>query len=149
MPQRDRRSPGPRPALERTRRGLLYVALALALFLLGVDRYAAWAHRPGADSTRIVLYTTAWCGYCAALREQLSAADVPFIEHDVEKSLAGQLGFWTLRARGVPVSVIGPQVIHGYRERSLEAALAKLGYSLDLVSAGTGGREDRAQSMPH
>lgn len=120
--------------LERVRKGALGIALGLALLLFGLDRYAAAVHRPAADSTRIVLYTTAWCGYCAALRQQLTAAGIPYSEYDVEKSVAGQMGFWTLRARGVPVTVVGPQVVHGYQEAALEEALARLDHRLDLVT---------------
>jgi len=43
--------------LARSRASLLGIALFLALMLLGLDRYAAYAHRPDADSTRVVLYT--------------------------------------------------------------------------------------------
>jgi len=43
---------------------LLILAACLTLLLLGLDRYAAFAHRPGADSKTVVIYTTAWCPYC-------------------------------------------------------------------------------------
>ena len=125
--------------LDRTRKAALWTAFALALVLLALDRYAAWAHRPGAESTRVVLYTTAWCGYCAALRQQFAAANIEFTEYHVEKSLSGQMGFWALRARGVPVSVVGPDIIYGYREEALEASLAKLGHVTDLVTLGPPG----------
>jgi glutaredoxin len=120
----------------RIRASALGLALGLALILLGLDRYAAAMYRPGPHATQIVLYTTTWCGYCAALRTQLTATNVPFIEHDVENTLAGGLGFWTLRARGVPVSVVGPHVVFGYQEPALESALAELGYRVDLISLG-------------
>ena len=115
--------------LARTRASLLGIALFLALVLLGLDRYAAYAHRPDADSTRIALYTTAWCGYCERLRQDLRASGIPFTEHDVEKSLDGALGMWALRGRGVPVSAIGPQVVHGYQVAKIEAALRALGHT--------------------
>ncbi len=115
--------------LARTRASLLGIALFLALVLLGLDRYAAYAHRPDADSTRIVLYTTAWCGYCERLRQDLRASGIAFTEHDVEKSLNGALGMWALRGRGVPVSAIGPQVVHGYQAAKIEAALRALGHT--------------------
>jgi mycoredoxin len=127
----DKRLP---PTLERLRKGALFFALGLATLLFTIDRYAAWMHRPAADSTRIVLYTTSWCGYCAALRAQLHASGIVFTEYDVEKSLGGQMGFWALRARGVPVSVIGPQVVYGYQEDALESALSRVGHPVDLVS---------------
>jgi mycoredoxin len=116
-------------------RGLLLVALALSLVLFGLDRYAAYAHRPQAGSKQIVIYTTTWCGYCKALRSALVANKIPFTEHDVEQSFEGQLGFWTLRARGVPVSVVGPQVIHGYQMEKLQDALEKLDHPFDPILA--------------
>lgn len=115
--------------LARTRASLLGIALFLALVLLGLDRYTAYAHRPDADSTRIVLYTAAWCGYCERLRQDLRASGIAFTERDVEKSLDGALGMWALRGRGVPVSAIGPQVVHGYQVAKIEAALRALGRS--------------------
>jgi len=118
----------------KSRRALLIVAAGLTIVLLGLDRYAAFAHYPGADSTAVVIYTTAWCPYCAKLRTSLAASDIPYVEHDVEKSLQGQLGFWTLRGRGVPVSAIGPKIIYGYDVARIAFALRDLGYTFIPVS---------------
>ena len=87
------------------------------------------------NNARVVLYATDWCGYCKALRSALVANKIPFTEHDVEQSFEGQLGFWTLRARGVPVSVVGPQVIHGYQMEKLQDALEKLDHPFDPILA--------------
>jgi mycoredoxin len=103
-------------------------ALFLALGLLGLDRYAALVHRPSKTSIKIVIYTTKRCPYCEKLRRGLALSAIPYIEHDVEKTLQGQLGFWALRARGVPVSVIGPEVVYGYRVEEIQKALKGLGY---------------------
>jgi hypothetical protein len=95
----------------KARRTALYMALMLALILLGLDRSAAWLHRPAADSTGIVIYTTTWCGYCAALR-----------------------------GRGVPVSVIGPDIVHGFDLDSINSALAGLGHPVSpAVPTAAGG----------
>ena len=118
----------------KSRRVLLIVAAGLALLLLGFDRYAALAHRPAADSKEVVIYTTAWCPYCAKLRTSLAASGIPYVEHDVEKSLQGQMGFWTLRGRGVPVSAIGPKIIYGYDVARIAFALKDLGYTFIPVS---------------
>jgi mycoredoxin len=114
--------------------GLLILAASLTLLLLALDRYAAYAHRPGADSKAVVIYTTAWCPYCAKLRTSLTASGIPYVEYDVEKSLQGQMGFWTLRARGIPVSAIGPKVIYGYDVTRIASALKDLGYTFVPVS---------------
>ncbi len=118
------------PAWARKSRWVLLITAAcLALLLLGLDRYAAFAYRPGADSRAVVIYTTAWCPYCARLRASLAASRIPHVEHDVEKTLPGQLGFWTLRGRGVPVSAIGPKIVYGYDVARIALALKDLGYT--------------------
>lgn len=124
------------PWIDRLRRLLLCLAAALALVLLGLDRYAVAVHRPAADSTNVVIYTTAWCPYCAKLRAGLAASAIPYTDYDVEKSLQGQLGFWALRGHGVPVSAVGPEVVHGYDVTRLERAFSKLGYAFRPVSRG-------------
>ena len=134
------------PWVDRTRRYALYLAAGLALLLLGLDRYAAFAHRPGSDSTRIAIYTTAWCPYCAKLRASLAASGIPYVEYDVEKSLQGQLGFWTLRGRGVPVSAVGPEVIYGYDSARLASAMKKLGYTFVPAAACQADASSASQS---
>jgi glutaredoxin len=126
---------------------LLIVAACLTLLLLGLDRYAAFAHRPGADSKAVVIYTTAWCPYCAKLRTSLAASGIPYVEHDVEKSLQGQLGFWTLRGRGVPVSAIGPKVIYGYDVARIAFALQDLGYTFIPASEPKAADEPETGAM--
>lgn len=115
--------------LARIRKSLLLFALLLALVLLAFDRYAAYMHRPSHDATRVVIYTTEWCPYCAQLRKDLAASKVPYTEYDVEKSLQGQLGMWALRGRGVPVSTIGSQIVYGYQVDRIAPALGELGYT--------------------
>lgn len=134
MIRRPSMTPERKARLDSVRRNLLWVAAALTLLLLGLDRYAAWAHRPDADDTGVVIYTTAWCPYCARLRAALAANAVPYVEYDVEKSLQGQLGFWALRGRGVPVSVIGPEVVYGYDIERIGRALGASGYRFRPVA---------------
>lgn len=129
--------------LAKMRTRLLGTALILALLLFAFDRYAAYARRPGPDSTRIAIYTTSWCGYCKRLREDLQASHISYIEYDVEKSLQGSLGFWALRGRGVPVSAIGPEVVYGYQVPKIEAALRALGHSFKPVDSNASGYSQR------
>lgn len=53
---------------------------------------------------------------------------IPCKEYDVEKTLQGQLGYWALRGRGVPVLVIGSKIVYGYRVEEIQKALRDLGY---------------------
>ena len=110
------------------RRILLGSALFLVLLLFGLDRYAALVHRPSETSTKIVIYTTERCPYCKKLRRDLGASAISYKEYDVEKTLQGQLGFWALYAKGIPVSVIGPRIVYGYRVEEIQKALRDLGY---------------------
>ena len=120
---------------ERGRR-VLYVLLALTVLLFGLDRTAAYLYVPDADAREVVLYATDWCPYCRAMRVHLETNQVPFTEHDVEKSIAGVMGFWALRGRGVPITVAGPEVIYGFRLDRLDAALERLGYRVSLRPQG-------------
>ena len=129
---------------DRIRRLVLLCALVLALVLLGLDRSAAWLYRPAEDAIGVVIYTTAWCGYCAALRAHLDAHGIPYTDRDVETSVAGSMGFWALRGRGVPVSAIGPEVIHGFNLAGINRALTALGYRVPGEAAtGVQGTPDR------
>ena len=116
--------------LARYRRGLLYTALGLALLLVGLDRYAAWRYLPDSDATAGIVYGAAWCGPCHQVKQWLDDNDVPYTEYDVEKSFAGAMGFWALRGRSVPLTVIGPEVVPGFRVQRITDALQKIGYDI-------------------
>lgn len=74
-------------------------------------------------SGEVTLYSTAWCGYCTRTRDYLRRNDVPFTEHDIEKSDEAMQQIMQLQAFGVPVVIVGDTVIRGYRPRALARAL--------------------------
>lgn len=76
--------------------------------------------------TEVVLYATEWCGYCAKTREILVERGVPYREYDVEKSAEGKVQFEQLKGRGVPVLVVGDEVIHGFNKGAIDSALRAL-----------------------
>jgi hypothetical protein len=43
------------------------------------------------------------------------------------------MGFWILRGRGVPVSTVGPDTIHGYDIKKFQKSLIKLGYKINTA----------------
>lgn len=128
--------PSTKSVLAERGRRVLYVLLVLAVLLFGLDRAAAYLYFPDPDAREVVLYATGWCPYCRAIRVHLRTNQVPFTEHDVEKSLAGMMGLWALRGRGVPITVAGPEVIYGFRLDRLDAALERLGYRVNLRPHG-------------
>jgi mycoredoxin len=119
--------------LAATRKAALYVAFVLALSLFALDRTATYLHRPTRTSTAVVIYTAEWCPYCRQLRAHLKASGIPVREYDVENSLQGGMGFWALRGKGVPISAIGPDVVHGFDLERINGSLIKLGYPIDAL----------------
>ncbi len=112
---------------------ILFTLLFTALLLFALDRTTAYIYQPKPDSKEVILYTTDWCPYCNSLRIHLENNDIPYTKRDIEKSISGIAGFWALRARGVPVSVVGPKVVYGYDINKISEQLTSLGYDLKLT----------------
>ena len=108
------------------------VALLTLVLLLGilVVLYASvrFVHMPSPESQRVTIYTTSWCPYCTQLRTRLAHNQISYTEYDVEKSLWGWLGFWFLHGQGVPLGVVGSEVIRGYNAEQWQLALLHLNY---------------------
>jgi glutaredoxin len=74
-------------------------------------------------TSSVVLFSASWCGYCAAARKLLDAAQVRYTDYDVERnSDAMHFHGKVLRAEGVPVIIIGNRVLLGYEETELRRA---------------------------
>jgi mycoredoxin len=110
-------------------------AFAAALFLVvvywsGSGSNAAADPRNATGDDGIVLLSAEWCGYCERLRNDLDGAGVPFREIDVETTAEGRDAFDALNGRGVPVTVIGQDVVHGYNVSRLQELLQARGHTL-------------------
>jgi len=81
------------------------------------------ALHPGHD---VVLYATSWCGYCTKTRQLLDEKGVPYYEYDIEKSAEGNEQYRMLNGHGVPLLVVGDEIIRGYRPRMILSALEDL-----------------------
>lgn len=75
---------------------------------------------------KITLYTTPTCVFCPAIKKLLEAEQVDYQEVDVSESeqaledmkqASGQMG--------VPVTVIGDEVIVGFNKKKLKKALGR------------------------
>ncbi len=53
----------------------------------------------------IVLYSTAWCGYCRKARKYMNDRGIAFVEKDIEKSRVANLEHKQFGGRGVPLLV--------------------------------------------
>jgi glutaredoxin len=76
-----------------------------------------------AEQPEVLLYATSWCPYCAKTREYFRMHHIRYTEYDIEHNAAAEKGYRRLGANGVPVVVVGDQVIHGYKPEALGNAL--------------------------
>lgn len=111
---------------------LLAIILIVCIVLVALFQFARSQYVPAPGATEIVIYTTEWCPYCKALRNILDKYQIPYTEYDTETSLHGMLGFLLLGGRGVPLVVIGENIIYGYDGIEITNALSDAGYELPL-----------------
>ncbi len=86
--------------------------------LLGLNPPAQTQARSG----EVVLYATAWCGYCARTRSFLAERGIPYRELDIEKSADGRRAYQALGGRGVPLIDVKGTLVHGYDPQGILAA---------------------------
>lgn len=84
--------------------------------------YAAYFPNP---QSKVVLYGTAWCGYCAKTRDYFKKNHIDFVDLDIEKSPEALKAHKELGG-GVPVVLIGNRKIQGFNAGALEAALKNI-----------------------
>jgi glutaredoxin len=114
-----------------------------------VERVLAYTHNPVRTNApnSVVILTTSWCGYCRSLREHLTKLNVPYVDLDVENTTEGRYAYLALRGTGVPMTVVGKQVIRGVGRdgdvpwRTIDTALTRAGY--DAPDARSGAAQQR------
>ncbi len=74
---------------------------------------------------RVVLYSTAWCGWCQKTRELFADNNIRYVEYDIEKSEEHYRKYSDLGGQGIPMVTVGRRVIHGYDPDSILAAVGK------------------------
>lgn len=74
----------------------------------------------------VILYSTAWCGYCKAAARWFRSRKIDFVEKDIEKDsgaadeLRAKLRAAKRSGGGVPWIDVGGQLIQGFDRRALE-----------------------------
>ena len=71
----------------------------------------------------VTLYATDWCGYCAATRRFFADNGIQYRELDIEKSSEAAKIHRALGGNGVPLIVIGDDIVNGYDETHLRQLL--------------------------
>ena len=67
-----------------------------------------------AKGKTVVMYSTSWCGYCKKAARHFRKNDIPFEEHDIEKSKKAARDYKKLNGRGVPLILIGDKRMNGF-----------------------------------
>ena len=80
-----------------------------------------------AQTQRVRLLSTTWCGYCKKAAAYLRSRGTPFEELDVEKSSQGKREYDALGGRGVPIVLVGDRRMDGYDQTTLAAMLEGAG----------------------
>lgn len=95
---------------------------ALQLFQsdLVAGNYQAYYPNP---QTKVVLYGTEWCGYCAQTRAYLKEKNIAFLDLDIEKSPEAAAQHKALGGGGVPRLLIGDNKIVGFKPQAIDQAL--------------------------
>ncbi len=78
---------------------------------------------------RIVMLAADWCGYCRKQQADFERANVRYTVVDVDTP-EGDQAMQAVGGRGVPVTLIGQNVVHGYNTPALDKHLSPLGYRI-------------------
>ncbi|WP_226470151.1 glutaredoxin family protein [Luteimonas panaciterrae] len=85
--------------------------------------------RMGTGETGVVMLMAEWCGYCAKLRKDFELANVRYRMLDVDTP-EGDQAMQAMGLQGVPVLIVGQDVVHGYQPSEIRQLLEPLGYRL-------------------
>ena len=78
---------------------------------------------------KIVMLAADWCGYCRKLQAEFEREGVRYRVLDVDEA-EGSRAANALGTRGVPVTIVGQEVIHGYDTATIKSRLEPLGYDV-------------------
>ncbi len=94
---------------------------------------AAPAVAAAAPKGDVVIFRTAWCGYCKKAAEYLRLKGVAYVEKDLERDAgaredmmarAKQAGVGPDRLQGVPILSVRGKIINGFDRNAIDRALA-------------------------
>ena len=71
-------------------------------------------------SKGVIMYSTSWCGYCKKAALHFRKNNIPFTEHDIEKSEQAARDYKKLNGRGVPIILIGDQRMNGFNATAFD-----------------------------
>ncbi len=112
---------------------ILVAGLAVGLAAANVPRWLTPAYIEGDykayfpdAKTRVVLYATATCPYCAKTQDYLKAKNIAFVRFDINESEQARKEFKQLKGEIVPMILVGNRQIVGFKPEVLDSALQQL-----------------------
>ena len=105
---------------------IVLLPVAVALHLYGVvQKHRYDPRRQPADA--ITVLVTERCPFSRELEVALTEAGISYGRVDVDKDDGGNWAFYAVNARGVPVTVVGGEVVYGLRTNLLRGTLQRAG----------------------
>jgi hypothetical protein len=109
----------------------ILVLLPVAVVLSGYIQWQKYRHDPRRQPAgQVTLIVGQTCPLSRELERAMQAAQIPYRRLDLDDGDAdgpARWAFYTLRTRGIPVTVVGDQVIQGLRTRTIREELARAG----------------------
>ncbi|BBB59983.1 MULTISPECIES: glutaredoxin family protein [unclassified Undibacterium] len=112
---------------------ILVAGLAVGLAAANVPRWLTPAYIEGDykayfpdAKTKVVLYATATCPYCAKTQEYLKAKNIAYVKFDINESEQARKEFKQLKGEIVPLILVGNRQIAGFKPEVLDSALQQL-----------------------
>jgi glutaredoxin len=95
---------------------------ASAAVELQINTYEGVAYEPSTMDAgpRVIMYSADWCGVCKKARRYFKENKIEYREYDVEKSKKGEREYSKLRAKGVPVILVGKKRMNGFSAAGFE-----------------------------
>ncbi|MCW9012905.1 MAG: glutaredoxin family protein [Gammaproteobacteria bacterium] len=76
---------------------------------------------------KVVMYSAAWCGVCTKAKKYFRKNKIAYKEYDIDTSKKGKRDYKKLKARGVPVILVGKKRLNGFNAQQFEALYKKAG----------------------
>ncbi len=86
---------------------------------------------------KVVLYRTAWCGFCKKAAGYMQQKSIPFVERDIETDPSSKAEFTRLGGKGVPFLVFGQKTMTGASPAAIDQNYAEFQRTLAAKSTTT------------
>jgi mycoredoxin len=114
--------------------GVTFFALAFGI-AIAAERALAYVYNPTRNNppNHVIVLSASWCPYCLSLRHHLTELKVPYTDLDTEHTTEGRWAFAAVHGTGIPITIVGDQVIRGLSSTAstwakVDDALKRAGY---------------------